>query len=98
MISGNTDVVITDENMRASSSSLENLLLLSIPIPLTERQEKTLKKRFDTLRTNIIKQKSSKRGQEVVQIIGNTKQRPDVRSIFNNKDNTTSLPITVRKR
>jgi hypothetical protein len=98
MISGNTDVVITDENMRASSSSLENLLLLSIPIPLTERQAKTVKKRFDTLRTNIIKQKSSKRGQEVVQIIGNTKQRPDVRSIFNNKDNTTSLPITVRKR
>ncbi len=83
--------------MTASSSSLNDLLFQSISIPLTERQAKTVKKRFDTLRTNIIKQKGSKRGQEVVQIISNTKQRPDVRSIFN-KDNTTSLPIIVRKR
>jgi len=73
----------------------EDLLLESLSIPLTERQATTVKKKFNTLRTTLIKQKGSRRGQGVVQLVNNNKHRPDVRSLFGSSDNTFVQPIHV---
>ncbi|CAG2175128.1 unnamed protein product, partial [Oppiella nova] len=82
-----------DDSLTSTSTSLDDLLRNSLPIALTERQTNTVRKRFNTLRSTIIKQKAhNKRGQEVVQIV-NSKQRPDVRSLFNNSDNADSTRV-----
>ncbi|CAG2172988.1 unnamed protein product, partial [Oppiella nova] len=84
---------LKDDSLTSTSTSLDDLLRNSLPIALTERQTNTVRKRFNTLRSTIIKQKAhNKRGQEVVQIV-NSKQRPDVRSLFNNSDNADSTRV-----
>lgn len=62
-------------------------------MPLTPRQAKTVKKRFNTLRTTLTKQKRDKSGQSVVQIVHGNKHRPDVRTLFGDENSNSNEKV-----
>ena len=62
-------------------------------MPLTPRQAKTVKKRFNTLRTTLTKQKRDKSGQSVVQIVHGNKHRPDVRTLFGDENSHSNEKV-----